>query len=67
MSARSSDLLRLKSIVECIDNISEAIEAYDITREQYSYPENLDQVMRRKAIDLYMTQLCEQAREVTDY
>lgn len=66
MSARPSDLLRLRAVVAHVDDLFETIGHYGMTEEQYISPDGIDQEVRRAAVDLYMTQICEEAREVTN-
>lgn len=66
MSARESDLLRLRAIVDCIDDIRETIEAFDLVFDKYVYPDTVFEYTCRRSIDMLMLQLCEEAREITD-
>ena len=66
MSARRSDLLRLKTIIDCIDEVERTVSELGVTEESYSFPQGTMETICRRGIDMLMLQLCEEAREVTD-
>ncbi|MBR3317087.1 MAG: DUF86 domain-containing protein [Atopobiaceae bacterium] len=66
MSARSSDLLRLRTIVECIDEVDDTVRELGVTPDSYIYPQDTISRVCRRAIDMLILQLCEEARELTD-
>ena len=66
MSARGSDLLRLRAIVDCADEVAETIREMGVTQESYSFPDGTLERVCRRALDMLVLQLCEEARELTD-
>lgn len=52
MSARESDLLRPRTIVDCIDDIRETVDAVDLDFDNYVYSDGVLGRTCRRSIDM---------------